>query len=759
MKALISATLLTCILIYPPWLRAADINLPVPLILHEQAGIARVDEAVLAGIPLPQGLIRDSADLILRNAMGIAIPAQLEILARWPQDKSIRWLFVTTQASIPAGGRQSWTLTRGNPVHPSSRIKVSKDSERLWVDTGCIRFSVNLARGFNVLAAAFIGSRPVLTSSAKGLYIEMDDGLYSTVYDSAPSVELESEGPQAVIIKAEGQMATAGGRKGFHYIIRIQTWAASDRIRIVPTVMRLYGNRNDKSQISDFGLELAVVGDCASRYAMGVESGTASGTLAPGQEARLTCDASDRYTLEGALSGSGKGKTSKPLTLGWVGLSGPAGGAAVGVRYFWETFPKAVVARAPEAPGQDARLILRLLDGTAKPFDFLSGMARSHDVLLVLHSPDRRDLEAIFAGHQRPLRLWPTPAWLCDSGVFGSLAPRNAPAGRAQDSIARWDATMDSLLQRLLAERDLWQKRGVTTDAYGFLGFGDSLHWVWDEEPKTSPWALVWDANYYDKPLLMLLQWARSGRPEYFDFFDVSSWHLADLDVIHHHPGFPLHAGSRRCPATNHVGYDPPEHRQAVGNFNFDHHKTESLFYRYYLLGDRWALRVAMGQAEWAYQAKDAAPNRAFAHQMETLIAAWWHTGDEKWMKRARQLFESLREAYAGSWPKGDFWSGFVLEAMAKYHLVSQDPQAFAALKAFADHLIATGYQFPNTAYGYAYLWSATGQETYREAALANMNCRQPQHTGKDIPMMYRSTPYAIGLLAAERSASADPPK
>jgi hypothetical protein len=332
--------------------------------------------------------------------------------------------------------------------------------------------------------------------------------------------------------------------------------------------------------------------------------------------------------------------------------------------------------------------------------------------------------------------------------VFGSIAPVTADYGPHKKDVETWDATMDGQYRKLMSERDLWQKRGVTMDAYGYLAFGDTLHWVWQEEPPNSPWAIAWDSNYYDKPLMMALFWARSGQPELFDFFETSSQHLEDIGVIHFHQGFPLHAGSRRCPATNHVGFDPPEHRQAVGNFSFDHHKSESLFYRYYLTGDRWAQRVAMGQADWAFQAKDAATGRNFAHQMESLLAAWWHTGDKKWLERSRTHFLAFKNAFAGGWPDGDFTTGFITESLVKYYEATGDKEALDALTGFCDRLITTGYKFPNTAYAYGFLWHKTGQDKYLQAALANMNTGRPDHTGKDTPMHYRSTAYLTGLLA-----------
>jgi rhamnogalacturonyl hydrolase YesR len=222
-----------------------------------------------------------------------------------------------------------------------------------------------------------------------------------------------------------------------------------------------------------------------------------------------------------------------------------------------------------------------------------------------------------------------------------------------------------------------------------------------------------------------------------------------DVDVIHYHEGFDECAGSRRCPATNHVGFDPPNQRQAAGNFGFDHHKSESLFYRYYMTGDRWPLRVATGLVNWAYKSEDQPARRNFAHQMNSLMAAWWHTGDDKWLERGKKLLGAMRKKHARGWPKGDFYNGLMMEAIAKYYYASGDKTALESLCSYCDHHIANGFKFSNMTYGYSVAWQETGKKKYLVAALANINHGQVGHVGKDWPMHHRSTAYSTGILAA----------
>ena len=719
----------------------------VTLIARERAGVARTNEPITGGVPLPRGLVKDADDLALRDGSGKPVPAQFDVLNRWPGDKSIRWVLVNTTVSAAANGGAKLLLVRGKATQPAG-LKVVKQAGRITVDTGALRFSVKTQGGFTGVHEAHLGAEQVISPSPHGLYMRMDGDLYSSALDRGAKVVVESQGPQTVVIKAAGQMVSASGAKGFHYIVRIHAYAGSARLRIVPVVRRMYGNRDSTSKVADLGFEFSTPPAAARRFAIGGDKSISAGAIAPGQSAAITYSTSDRYNMSGLASGSGRGKSTKPLAVGWAGVSGDRVGLAAGVRYFWQTFPKAVSVSRTDAGG---RLTVHLVSAKGKPLVIFSGMARSHEILVLPHAArPARELQSVFVGHQLPLRPFAPVQWNCASGAFGSIAPAGrAPYGRFAGNVATWDRTMADLYKRLMSDRDLWRKRGVTMDAYGFLGFGDTLHWVWSQEPKTSPWAIAWDANYYDKPLMMLLFWARTGHGKLFDFFDVSSWHLMDIDVIHYHRGFDECAGSRRCPATNHVGFDPPNHRQAVGNFGFDHHKSESLFYRYYMTGDRWSLRVAQGLAKWAYKSKDQSQRRNFAHQMNSLLAAWNHTADRKWLQRAQKLFNAMVNRHAKGWPKGDFYNGLMMEAIAKYYYASGDRNAIEALAGYCDHHIANGFKYANMAYGYAVVWKETGKDKYLQAALANMNHGRPGHIGKDMPMHYRSTAWVTGILSA----------
>ncbi|MGQ9662415.1 MAG: hypothetical protein ACUVWX_08790 [Kiritimatiellia bacterium] len=309
--------------------------------------------------------------------------------------------------------------------------------------------------------------------------------------------------------------------------------------------------------------------------------------------------------------------------------------------------------------------------------------------------------------------------------------------------------------QLLGPARDKWTKRGVTLDAYGWLAFGDTLHWVWhDPKSEGTPWDIAWDSNYYDLAHIACAWYVRTGDPKYLEWFRDQTWHFMDIDVVHWDPAFPNGGASRRCPATNHVGFDPPDHMQPIINVAFDHHKSESLFERYYLLGDRRAIEVAMDLAHMAYSRPDAdyGGTRKPAHQIITLVAAYWHTADRKYLVRARKIIDAgiqRQNQFDGFFNTAvGFTDGILLEAFGKYWLATREKDVLEAMRRFCDKLAASGkLPYTNLAFGHALVYKETGKKKYLETALKLLDVSRPDHLSKDTGHMFRNVANMTGLL------------
>ncbi|MGQ9663448.1 MAG: RIFT barrel domain-containing protein [Kiritimatiellia bacterium] len=80
-------------------------GLEVKLTVEERLGLARRNEPVTSGVPLPKGAVKDTTALRLLDENGKVVPVQFGVANRWWDDGSIKWLHVDFQPSVPANGK------------------------------------------------------------------------------------------------------------------------------------------------------------------------------------------------------------------------------------------------------------------------------------------------------------------------------------------------------------------------------------------------------------------------------------------------------------------------------------------------------------------------------------------------------------------------------------------------------------------------------------------------------------------------------
>ena len=120
-------------------------TLDVPLTVAETAGVARTAEPVTFGVPLPQGVARDTARLRLIAPDGNAVPASFRVANRWISDGSVQWIHADFLADAPAGGKAVYRLQFSSTPSPAPRVplKVDAASDRVTVNTGAVEFTVH----------------------------------------------------------------------------------------------------------------------------------------------------------------------------------------------------------------------------------------------------------------------------------------------------------------------------------------------------------------------------------------------------------------------------------------------------------------------------------------------------------------------------------------------------------------------------------------------------------------------------------------
>lgn len=247
--------------------------------------------------------------------------------------------------------------------------------------------------------------------------VYIKDVLYTTAADSESSVTIEERTPMRVTLLAEGSLNGKGSDR-YNYQVRIHAYNGLPLLKVVPTIMKKYGHpRVTNHKIEDFSLGFKLKDSPAYSYALGGEDAPATGRVSGEETAQILVKDADEWMFGGKAQGSGNPMKTKPLALGWGGLTGSSGGLSIGIHRFWENCPKSIAAS-----GKGELTVGLYPDLMGKGQTFFTGMARTHHLLLCFHSSSRQaeEIQNIFAGFQRPLFAAAPPEWYCQkTRAFG----------------------------------------------------------------------------------------------------------------------------------------------------------------------------------------------------------------------------------------------------------------------------------------------------------------------------------------------------
>ena len=722
----------------------------VTLTMTERVGLARQNEWTTIGVPLPKGKVKSTQELLLIQS-GKAIAAEILPVNRWWQDNSLRWVHLIFPTDCPAEGRASVTLTLGEAAPPKQTVRVKDKADRFVVDTGAVTFEVR-KKAFNVIDAARIGPELVIAGHDRGLGVRVEGKEYLASLDSEADVRLEEYGPLHAVLHATGSFKDASGEKKFDFDCRIYAYAGSSEAKIVVSLINRQGRESDFIPVSAFFLELPTTVKHANCL-FGTEDGTTkTGSLSDESEAYIYQLSASEHVFGGAVQGKGSGKQTKPDTIGWAFLSDGSKGLGAGVKWFWQLHPKSIEFMA------DGLIRIGLYPARHhKPLKIYTGVARTHELRLHFHAgaADVKRLQGVFAGLQKPLRPFAAPKWYCrGTQSLGDYCEVGGPElyGAFAEKAKKFDDAFELANRRCQAFRDQRRIKGVDTDSYGFLGYGDGVHYVWTPNVDL-PENIAWDGNYYGYPHMMCIQFIRTGNPEYFDNFEAHALHVADVHVVHHTDRTHLIGGCRYCPPTDHVRIDPKDPRdyrtaQVYVSDLFNHHKVAGVIDRWYFLRDHRCLAVAKMVLDycykWTYGDNDYGQPRGPGMIMDFCHQAYMLTGEERWIQRAANVLRVHKDREL----KLSFQAGIFLEGMRRYYEISGDQGALNYVKETVDRLIATNRKGGVTAQAHSFMYLKTGDRKYLDAALENLpQSGQFNNPWKDYALTMRNAAMCIGDL------------
>ena len=723
----------------------------IPVVVTERAGIARNDEPVRSGLPLPRGTIRALEDLVLVDETGQPVAAQFESLSRW-EDGSQRWVLLNFLQSIGASETRCFELKslQGEPPAPlAQKVSVTQADDRFCIDTGKVKFQVPIY-GDSILADI-----ERLDQSGQWRRVS-EQGLEAVVWSTGvmpfksyvENCVVESAGPLKAVLKIEGHHRLWDPRQGvfessqdaaFAFVLRVFCWAGSDEIRLQYTfindtrdqhvrpseryhvyaleelrdyewangrwVERPKGLRfrekelldNDYGQLQARTIRLRLhLDDPHQRYAFGVEG-------------------SDPVT--GPIDG--------PVALQQVG-------PVPNFDQFYQELPfphvpfKGMVLHGRNQPvrefekgrgwlaleGDHNRLLFaskyfwqyhpKVLACDARQVEFLVwskledlpdpeiGFAKTHEVALQLGGPEEElDPESRMAALHCPLRAVTAPDHYVAADVFGTTSPADRE---------RFPHIEDHLLRGAQqAEEEI-----KAHNLYGVRDFGDTYGTRFD--------VTIAYNQEYDHLLGAALQFARTADCFYLDRADALAWHFVDVDVLHA-SNSPLNELGQHMHFTDH----------AKGETHAGHCTVEGLWHYYMLTGEPRVGEVARGTAD--YFAKVAAwkdfldfrddEERTIGWALRALVPSYSATLDPRYKLAAQMVVE---QAIAGQDPDTGNWDhplypnedkhrptcvggkpwmvGIIVEGMKKYHRAFDDPRVNDLILKATDWIIASNYVY-----------------------------------------------------------------
>ena len=501
----------------------------LPVEVWREAAQGRAVEFCL---PLAQGELTDVNAVRVVNEKGQELPLQLRVLSRWPQDKSLRVLWLSVLSN-----KQRFSVEYKEGVKRSispADLRVVENADSVEVSTGVLKFVVP-KNGLKLLSQVWIdankdgifgdeetvlagkGVVPILTTIEGKTYIPDK---------KAPEVVVEESGPLYVSVKISGELVRSDGaavrnEDKFQVTYRIKAWKDTPALSVQHVLKRLGRTfRMDVPSeeeteyewsalvpVDEFGLEVDVsAGQAGLKYAAGGEGKILDQGLLTGKDSRLIFASGD-YASKVSKPNVRFKRDGKPLPgeLRWLNAGNGKVGIGIAVRDAAELFPKAY-----EVSGTGSVRIDLWRDDPPDPvLEIGSGFHRTHDLVLLFHSGD------VDASHGElackltmPSRAQVPASQLRQSGVFG-------PMPTSFDISPDVQTIMTKVIPR-------GEQRFVD------IGYGDARY----GSLYPSRGGRHGMPGSYSNPLKMYVDWyALTGRHEYFEQVDKISrwmrdWHL-----------------------------------------------------------------------------------------------------------------------------------------------------------------------------------------------------------------------------------------
>jgi hypothetical protein len=571
-------TLLVAVLLFFSTFSPLPAATPAPVRLHQLGEpVPGLAQGVSWGVPWPQGAVPRETAFNLTDAQGRPLPVQTWPLAYWP-DGSLKWSGLATV--VPAGLAGELTLAAG-PSVAAGLLKVTPGEKSILIDTGALTCVIP-REGHNLIDSLCIAGTEV--ARAGQLICILQAGPVTGNEDTPPrerylgvirQVTVEQSGPVRAVVRLEGvHQGLVSGREWLPFTVRLYFYSGETAVRLVHTI--IYDGDQEKDFVRGLGVQFSVPlrdepRNRTVRFA-GAGDGVWSEPLQPGG-GNAAQEAGRPFTGRGDFAQNAVWddfKLSQPNPDGftivkrtnpkstWLASAGGtraaglafvgdlAGGFAVSVKNFWQSYPAMLEVRrasspvaeliawlwSPDGPQMDMRHYDLVAHGLLASYEDVQpgmstayGIARTSELMLWPNGaglPARAATAArAQAGTVLPL-LAATPEYLHSTGVFGvwSLPDRSTPFKLAVED------GLDSVLS-------YYAKQVDSRHWYGFWQYGDFMH---SYSAPRHVWHYDWGGHAWDNtelgaPLWLWYSFLRTGRADLFRLAEAHTRNTSETDV------------------------------------------------------------------------------------------------------------------------------------------------------------------------------------------------------------------------------------
>jgi len=751
---------------------------------------------ITVGVPFPWGALDSGDNIRLLDEAGAEVPVQVAVTGRWSRRGSVRWLLLDFIPPV-GGAPRAYTLQYGPEVRRTEVVQpvVMEDGEaEVALTSGPLRLVVPRS---NPTAETQVwldsdgdgqftdAERMLSPRDGFGPLMTDDAGVtYLGARDPGAEVALEEAGPIRACVRISGWHVAETGERLGQWIVRLYAYRGLPYLRALHTF--IITADSDEARYRDIAWSLPFA---SSQYFLGTPAISAGRVADPGAYLLQRDDLCYEVYEGGAFKEEGE------KAEGWMTVGGPGRFLTLAVKDLWQQFPKelevtpgAVTVHFWPAHGEapirtGANLSIRnvyqqwfahegpVLDFTV-PEEALQyvkqdseaynypharvanaiGLAKTHEMLLYFH---RRDPETDRAREvNRVFQEAPTavvdPQWVCASGVFGNMQPRDEAAFPTVERAL--DDTIGNIMRLQVMDRD-----------FGMFNYGDAHHnWDW----ATRRWNLhrIWRNTHHGWTRWPWLMYARSGDKRLLDWANANARHVADVD--HCHYATP-DLEAQTYPLQKLVGgicdYKGFVHWASGGRLGYNS-AADAMLWHWYMTGDRRSLTTALEHGAALITDGKPQPHREGSGRATSAAELYYATWDNDYLEFLERTADTLLDTQAedGSFPQ---WENFA-PWMQRYIDLTRSRRAMDAMARWADWIAAqpnpaSGYHAKINILAHAYLY--TGDEKYLRAAAWHVSsfadyvyCGPDpryqgqfivQHTNLDQSYFIQEAPYYLAAL------------